>query len=286
MQTQLLVVEDDAHIARLLVRLLRAERFHVDAVSTGREALAEIRSRPPDLILLDLMLPDISGWEVLEAAIDSSVSRVIIVSADDGIDSRVFGFRRGAVDYITKPFSTLEFIERVRARMKPCIMCSSGRFESDRIVVDRAARKVRIDGQSIRLSRKLFDLLAVFISRPDCVLSRSYLLERVWHINAKITTRTIDTHIGELRTVLSRFGLSGRIETIRGVGYCWTSAGSQDRLPEFDRVPITSQDLRRRHRLLDGRRVPDDLRASERADQARDSGQVARVVPALHAAEQ
>jgi DNA-binding winged helix-turn-helix (wHTH) protein len=170
--------------------------------------------------------------------------------------------------------------------MKPCIMCSSGRFESDRIVVDRAARKVRIDGQSIRLSRKLFDLLAVFISRPDCVLSRSYLLERVWHINAKITTRTIDTHIGELRTVLSRFGLSGRIETIRGVGYCWTSAGSQDRLPEFDRVPITSQDLRRRHRLLDGRRVPDDLRASERADQARDSGQVARVVPALHAAEQ
>ena len=212
---KVLIVEDEDSIAVPLAEGLRREGFEVERVATGRAAL---EAAEPDLVLLDLRLPDLDGYEVCRSLRARSDVPIIVVTARGEEVDRIVGLELGADDYLVKPFGFRELVARIRAVMRR----SAPRAEEGRplrvgaLEVDPRSRRASLDGRGLELTAKEFDLLALLASDPGAVMSRRRILEEVWDTHWLGTSKTIDVHIAAIRRKL---GDPGWIETVRGIGF-------------------------------------------------------------------
>ena len=224
MGSRILVVEDEKDLAELVAYNLRDAGHEVSCIYDGATALAEIQRSVPDLLVLDVMLPDISGIEVcrrLRRSPQTLRLPVIMLTARSDEVDRVVGFEVGADDYVPKPFSPRELVLRVDAILRRTIQ--TGPLEGPQmivlgdLVIDVPAHRVEVQGQEVALTALEFRLLFDLASRAGRVQSRDALLERVWGYSPNVETRTVDTHVKRLREKLGP--AAARIETVRGVGY-------------------------------------------------------------------
>lgn len=212
-----LLVEDEESIAGLLRSYLTAQGFRIVWVRSGEEALAELDRHPIRVVLLDLGLPGMDGFDVCrQIRYRSKVPLVMVTARDEEID-RVAGLEIGADDYVSKPFSPRE----LTARLKAVLRRSEDRVERavlslEDVVLNRERREVTVAGEAVALTAKEFDLLAFLLEQPGIVFSRELLLERVWGFDYPTSTRTVDMHVASLRRKLDRPEL---VQTVRGVGY-------------------------------------------------------------------
>jgi DNA-binding response OmpR family regulator len=229
--TKILVVDDEEHIRQLVTMYLAKEGFQVETAADGRAALQRINAVKPDLVVLDLMLPEIDGWSVCKELRRSPVTEslpIIMLTARDDLIDRVLGLELGADDYLTKPFNPRELVARVRAVLRRATRAGTGgkAFQAGDIQVDLERREARAGSQLLQLRAKEFDLLAAFVERPGTVFTRDALLNRVWGYEHEIDTRTVDVHVSALRERLH--GAQSSIETVWGVGYKFVDRGGAD----------------------------------------------------------
>ena len=223
MAGRVLVVEDEPDIRELLAFHLEREGFLVTRASTGGEGLRQARATPPDLVILDLMLPEMDGLEVcrrLRADAGTAALPVIMLTAKGDEVDRVVGLEIGADDYIVKPFSPKELLARVRAVLRRSRAPATGTpLTVGGIALDGATHQVTVAGQPLALTPKEFDLLRALLEARGRVLSREHLLDRVWgYARAdEIESRTVDVHVRRLRAKLGAEG--ERILTVKNVGY-------------------------------------------------------------------
>jgi len=222
---RVLVVEDDPSIRDTLAFNLKKEGYVVTVAQDGVEALAKAREVQPDLVLLDLMLPELSGLEVCRVLRQERDVPIIMLTAKESELDKVVGLQLGADDYITKPFSLRELFARMTAVLRRTEQSPQARTEREedragRLRIDRAGRRAFVDDQEVRLAPKEWELLAYLVHRPGRVFTRDILLEQVWGYNYLGDRKTVDVHIRWLREKLGRFGKLGlEITTVRGVGY-------------------------------------------------------------------
>jgi two-component system, OmpR family, response regulator MtrA len=221
MEGRILLVEDDPSIREVTVLGLTKAGFEVDAASDGAEALERFRARPPDLVLLDVMLPRVDGLEVARAIRrDSTVPIVMVTARSDTIDV-VVGLESGADDYLRKPFEMPELVARVRAALRRRRAPeSTAHLRLGPLTIDLAGRTVTRDGRDVSLTRTEFDLLAELAARPGTVVTRDILLDRVWGYDFLGDSRLVDVAIGRLRAkVEADPAAPALILTVRGAGY-------------------------------------------------------------------
>ena len=222
-QPRVLVVEDEESLHALLQYNLEKEGFSVDVAVDGEEALMMIDERAPDIVILDWMLPKVSGIEVCRRLRGRAQTRnlpIIMLTARGEETDRVRGLDTGADDYMVKPFSMTEFTARVRAvlrRIRPAL--AEERLALGDIEVDQAAHRVRRNGRSVRLGPTEYRLLLHLIQHPGRVFSREQLLDAVWGSEVYVEVRTVDVHVGRLRRALSEDGEVDPIRTVRSAGY-------------------------------------------------------------------
>jgi DNA-binding response OmpR family regulator len=224
MPGSVLVVEDDALIASSLVRALEANGYDAIAVGTVATAIQSVDADPPDLVLLDLGLPDGDGAAVaVHAAREHPTVPVIVLTARDSEVDVVLGLEAGAVDYVVKPFRLAELLARIAShlRMREAhTHRAGGALELDDLSVDVAARRVTLDGAEIALRPKEFDVIRVLAESAGAAVTRERLIDEVWDENWWGSTKTLDVHINSIRRKLGeQAGAPSRITTIRGVGY-------------------------------------------------------------------
>ena len=223
MQPYVLVMEDEDALATLLSYNLEKEGYRVVVASDGEEGMLQIEERLPDLVLLDWMLPKLSGIEVCRRIRGKSETRnmpIIMLTARGEESDRIRGLDTGADDYLTKPFSMSELIARIRAvlrRIRPGL--ADDRLNHGDIVIDRVAHRVRRSGQEIHLGPTEFRLLDHRMQRPCRVFSRDQLLDAGWGSNVYVEARTVDVHVGRLRKALNVEGTVNPIRTVRSAGY-------------------------------------------------------------------
>lgn len=220
---RILVVEDDPSLGELLVYNLQSEGYEVDYAERGDEAELKLLESPPDLLVLDWMLPAISGIEIcrrLRARDETKSLPIIMLTARSEEAERVRGLSVGADDYVVKPFSVPELLARVRAllrRVSPERI--AGQLVFGDLELDRENCRVRRAGRDIHLGPTEFRLLDHLMSKPGRIFTRAQLLDSVWGLSAEIDERTVDVHIGRLRRALSRGAEKDPIRTVRGAGY-------------------------------------------------------------------
>jgi len=223
MKPYLLVVEDEEALATLLDYNLDKEGFRVERAGDGEEALLKVEEETPDLILLDWMLPKVSGVEVcrqLRARSETKRTPVLMLTARGEESDRVRGLDTGADDYVTKPFAMSELTARIRAllrRTRPELV--EERLEYADIVLDRGSRRVTRQGRNVHLGPTEFRLLDFLMQRPGRVFSRERLMDAVWGPNTYVELRTVDVHVGRLRKALRENGSDDPIRTVRSAGY-------------------------------------------------------------------
>lgn len=221
MPLNVLVVEDDDAIAEPLMIGLRRHGYDVSRASRGYEALAPDAFTAADLILLDLNLPDLDGYEVCRRLrLTTDVPLIIVSARGDELD-RVLGLRSGADDYVVKPFSFRELLARMEAVLRRTGRMAAAAVEpepgsNERVRVDHRARRVEVDGRALSLTGKEFELLAFLVSEPTVVRTRREILAAVWHTEWYGSSRTVDVHVSALR---HKLGDASLIETVRGVGF-------------------------------------------------------------------
>ena len=221
MEERILLVEDEEKLARMVELELNYEGYQVEKAFDGRTGLELALSGRFDLVLLDIMLPALSGMEVLRRLRRESQIPVIMLTAWDTVVDKVSGLDMGADDYVTKPFATEELLARIRAalRKRADRALSDARLSAGPLVMDVDRHQVAVNGQSVALTRKEFDLLHCLLEHKEKVLSRETLLEQVWGFDFVGETNTVDVYIRFLRSKLDeRFHIK-LIHTIRGVGY-------------------------------------------------------------------
>jgi DNA-binding response OmpR family regulator len=223
---RLLLVEDDAGLAFGLRNNLEIEGYEVDLATTGSEGLRLARQRAPALIIMDLMLPEMDGYRVLRRLRDDGITTPVVILTARGEEAdKILGFRLGADDYVTKPFSVLEVLARVQAVLRRAGVSSpstaAGTHRFGEIVLDEQAHVVTRGGETVSLTPLEFDVLCALVKRRGTVVSRQELLRQVWgHAADDIVTRTVDTHVGELRKKLERDPADPKhILTVRKIGY-------------------------------------------------------------------
>ena len=222
---RILVVEDESDLALLLAYNLEAEGYAPECVERGDEAELRLAENPPDLLILDWMLPGVSGLEICRRlrARESNRTRPVIMRPARGEEGeRVRGLSVGADDYVVKPFSVPELMARVRAllrRSRPERIAE--RLSAGDLDLDRETKRVRRGARDIHLGPTEFRLLEYLLERPGRVFSRAQLLDGVWGLSAEIDERTVDVHIGRLRKALSRGKERDPIRTVRGAGYAF-----------------------------------------------------------------
>jgi two-component system, OmpR family, phosphate regulon response regulator PhoB len=218
---RILVVEDEADIREVLEYNLKRDGHDVVVTATAKEGLRQAREKRPDLVLLDLMLPDGSGTELCKALRQDSATRgvrVVMLTAKGEEIDRVIGFELGADDYIVKPFSVRELLLRVQAVLRRVTAEEGGETtQFGMLRIDRGAHRVWVEAQEVELTALEFKLLLTLHDRRNRVQTRDALLSDVWKIDADVTTRTVDTHVKRLREKLGQAGIY--VQTVRGVGY-------------------------------------------------------------------
>ena len=215
---RVLVVEDDERIAASIRRALAYEGYSVTVVHDGVRALEEARSRPPDLLLLDLMLPGIDGIEVCRRLREAGDSfPILMLTARDGVSDRVGGLDAGADDYLVKPFAYEELLARVRALLRRVDPDGRERLGFGPLTMDVDAMEVRSDGELVGLTALEFRLLEYFMRNPRVVLARHRILLEVWGLEADTSSNIVDVYVRYLRRKLGDSG--GRLQTVRGAGY-------------------------------------------------------------------
>ncbi|SFR49819.1 phosphate regulon transcriptional regulator PhoB [Litoreibacter janthinus] len=225
MSTQpiVLVVEDDPSQREVLAYNIRAEGYQVETAANGDEALLRVQEYAPDVVVLDWMLPNVSGIEIcrqMKAKPETRGIPVIMLSARSEEDDRVRGLETGADDYVVKPYSVAELLARIRTQLRRSRPSSVGqRLEFDDLVMDIEEHRVFRDEVQLKLGPTEFRLLATFMERPGRVWSREQLLDRVWGRDIYVDTRTVDVHVGRLRKVLCSTGGDDPVRTVRGAGY-------------------------------------------------------------------
>ncbi len=220
MKGAILVVEDEQAIADLVRAYLRRDGFEVIWASSGEQALEELPRHPVRLVVLDIGLPGIDGFEVCRRLRARTGVPILVLSARDDEVDRVAGLEAGADDYVTKPFSPRELAARVKAILRRASgtgeAVGGGTLSAGDVELDRTSRTVTAGGEPVELTAREFDLLAALLSHPGVVLSRDRLLELVWGGEFAGGTRTVDVHVAQLRGKLGRPDL---VQTVRGAGY-------------------------------------------------------------------
>jgi DNA-binding response OmpR family regulator len=218
-QPTVLVVDDEKHIVDLARMYLEREGFTVEEALDGAEALRKVRSLNPALVVLDLMLPEVDGWEVCRRTrADSDVPIIMLTARSDDVD-KIVGLELGADDYLTKPFNPRELVARVKAilrRYERSLRPGKALHLGD-LTIDPSSREATRGTQTLELRTKEFDLLYTLAEHRGQVLTREQLLELVWGYDFYGQTRTVDVHIAHLRKKLK--GSDAEIETLRGIGY-------------------------------------------------------------------
>jgi len=216
----ILVVDDEPHIVELATLYLQNEGYRVVSASDGAQALAQIASTQPALVILDLMLPEIDGWEVCRRIRATSRLPVIVLTARSDDVDKIVGLELGADDYVTKPFNPRELVARVKAvlrRAEPAPAEPGKVMRAGPLTIDPARREARLAGRLLDLRAKEFDLLRVLVEQQGLALSRDQLLNLAWGFDYYGETRTVDVHVAHLR---HRLGDGPPvIETVWGVGY-------------------------------------------------------------------
>ena len=233
--TRVLVVEDEADVAEMIRYNLGREGYDVRLAANGTDALRQVKDARPDVILLDIMVPQLNGWEIcrrLKQDRETAAIPVIMVTGRTEEGDKVLGFEMGADDYVTKPFSPRELLARVRAVTR---RGRSGDAEVSHVLragdleIDRQRFEVKMKGRLVELTRKEFDLLATLIRTPGRVFGREELLDLVWGQDGFVEPRTVDVHVARLRAkfTAARAPMPA-IETVRGVGYRFRDSGRGD----------------------------------------------------------
>ncbi len=220
MKAHILVVDDDQHITDMLRRALAYAGYSVAAAGSGDEALARTLERPPELIVLDVMLPRMDGLEVarrLRMAGDNVP--ILMLTAGDAVSDRVEGFDAGADDYLIKPFAPEELLVRIRALLRRSQPERHEVLKYADIELDTGTRVAHRGAREIELSPTEYELLALFIRRPRQVLTRDVILDRVWGLDFEGSSNVMEVYVGYLRSKLELEGESRLIHTVRGVGY-------------------------------------------------------------------
>jgi len=222
MPEKILVVEDERNIASFVSMYLKNARYHVEIARDGTEALQKADATKPDLVVLDLMLPDIDGLEVCRQIRSTSDVPILMLTARDDDVDKIVGLEVGADDYLTKPFHPQELVARAKALLRR----SHNEADVPRLIragkleVDIERHEVRLDQARVHLRPKEFDLLALLARHPGRVFQRSELLDLVWGYDFPGYTRTVDVHVQQLREKLATAGVSNpSIQTVWGVGY-------------------------------------------------------------------
>jgi len=217
---KILIVEDETDVADLLAHHLKAAGFSVEIANNGRTALSAVKNQPPSLVVLDLMLPEMSGLDlcrILKSDPRTSKIAVVMLSAKIEEIDRVLGFELGADDYVVKPFSPREFVLRIRAILRRRSQVEEELLRVGELVLDRSRHEVKAGDRVIECTATEFKLLTILMERQGRVQARDRLLSDVWGYDSIIDTRTVDTHMRRLRDKLGVFGKY--IETVRGFGY-------------------------------------------------------------------
>jgi DNA-binding response OmpR family regulator len=219
----ILIVDDEAHIVELAQMYLAQEGFHVASARDGDTALQMIAREPPALMVLDLMLPQVDGWEVCRRVRSGKSAPelpiIMLTARDDDVD-KIVGLELGADDYVTKPFNPRELVARVKAILRRARRTARGAtpIHLGDVTIDPAGHEVKVAGQGVTLRPKEFDLLLTLAEHRGIVLSRGQLLELAWGYDFYGETRTVDVHIAQLRKRLAD-SANVEIETVVGVGY-------------------------------------------------------------------
>ena len=230
MARTILVVDDETTHRETLVDALELEGYRAVPAADGREALLKFRSEQPDLVLLDLMLPELSGVEVCRILRAESAVPIIMLTARDGEVDKVVGLELGADDYVTKPFSLRELTARIRAIFRRAEQAAAApappAVDLGRVQVDIAGHRVLKDGQPLPIKPKAFELLTFLLRHPGQVFGRDQLLEHVWGYDYAGETRTVDVHVHWLRSELEEDPAAPQyLHTVRGVGYVFRRPG-------------------------------------------------------------
>jgi phosphate regulon transcriptional regulator PhoB len=225
-QGRVLVVEDERDVADLIRYNLTKEGYDVVVSPTGSDALKQAREVHPDLVLLDIMVPQLNGWEVcrrLKQDVETKNIPVIMVTGRVEEGDKVLGFEMGADDYVTKPFSPRELLARIRAvarRGRPVDVEKKVHVKIGELEIDRYRFEIRMKGRPVELTPKEFELLAILAGAPGRVFGREELLDAVWGRDGFVEPRTVDVHVARLRAKFTAAKLPAPgVETVRGVGY-------------------------------------------------------------------
>lgn len=223
MQKQILIVEDERPIRKMIAFGLRRGGFEVREAADVSEARSSIANQRPDLVLIDWMLPDMSGLELtrtLKRDEDTRDMPIIMLTARSEEQDKVMGLDSGADDYVTKPFSPRELVARINAVLRRSADASAADvIEVEGLVLDAASHRVTAGDQTVQLGPTEYRLLAFFMTHAERVYSRAQLLDRVWGGNVYVEERTVDVHIRRLRKALEPFNFDRFIQTVRGSGY-------------------------------------------------------------------
>ena len=220
---RILAVDDEPAVGEMLRFILEQDGYQAELVEDAAQAINSIKKTRPDLILLDWMLPGMSGMELaerLKGKSDTKSIPIIMLTAKGEEDDKVKGLNVGADDYVTKPFSSRELLARIRSILRRVSPLLAGEaLEKDGLVLDPVSHRVLADGDVVDLGPTEFRLLHFFMTHQERVFSRSQLLDRVWGTNVYIEERTVDVHIRRLRKALEPSGKDGLLQTVRGAGY-------------------------------------------------------------------
>lgn len=217
---QILIVEDEAKIAEFLAKGLNESGYLCSNAHDGLTAITLLKEKNFDLVILDVMLPELDGWQVLKTLRTFSKIPVIMLTAKDHVLDRVKGLELGADDYLIKPFTYIELLARVKSLLRRAVLIESECYKVADLILDRLKHTVYRNQIKIDLSTKEFSLLQVLIQHQDEVLTRSQLASAVWNINFDTDTNVVDVAIRRLRAKIDDHFQPKLIHTIRGMGYC------------------------------------------------------------------
>ena len=228
-EKSILVVEDERAIREMVVFTLKRAGFAVREAEDANAARHAMADRRPDLVLLDWMLPDLSGLELARSLRREDATRelpIIMLTARAAEDDKVLGLESGADDYLTKPFSSRELVARIQALLRRASGAEGDTLAVGKLKLDPASHRVNADSAEVTLGPTEYRLLKFFMSQPERVFSRAQVLDRVWGGNVYIEERTVDVHIRRLRKALTPHGCESYIQTVRGSGYRLSAQGS------------------------------------------------------------